>query len=416
MKLTKLIAREVLDSRGYPTVAVQATIDDGTCAEAMVPSGASTGVHEALELRDNDPRRYGGKGVLNACRNVEEKIQPEVLGMDVQNISAIDQRMQKLDGTEQKSQLGANAILAVSLAVALAGARAKKMPLWKHLRDVFSFEGITASSDVIMPKPMMNILNGGLHANNGLDIQEFLIVPQQKQFAEAVRCGAEIFHVLKAMLVSGGHSTAVGDEGGFAPAMSSHEAVLRLLHDAIAKAQYTFGSDVFCALDVAASEFFRDGAYHFEGKVRTADELLRMYKKWQKEFHLCSIEDGFAEDDWQSWKMITEQMGSQTMLVGDDLFVTDMKRLQKGIDDGIANAILIKINQIGTLTETVAAMNLARKNGYKVVVSHRSGETEDTTIADLACAFNAEYIKTGSLSRSERVVKYNRLLAIERGE
>lgn len=409
MKLQSLFAREVLDSRGNPTVAVRATLEDGTSAEAMVPSGASTGVHEALELRDQDEKRYNGKGVLKACVNVNEKIWPALKDVDVENQRAVDQIMVELDGTVNKAQLGANAILGVSLAVAQAMAKSKGMPLYKYIRETFKLD----LPEYKLPYPMMNIVNGGEHANNSMEIQEFMVVPQQSTLRERVRAGAEVFHALKRVLNEEKHSTAVGDEGGFAPELASNEAALQQIKNAAEKAGYKFGAEIKIAMDPAASEFYKDGKYTFDGKEISADELTAIYDSWIEPYAVVSIEDGLAEDDWDNWVKHTEVLGDKITLVGDDLFVTNVKRLQEGIDKHVGNAILIKVNQIGSLSETIDTINLARENGYKVIVSHRSGETEDTTIADLSVAVNADYIKTGSLSRSERIAKYNRLMAIE---
>lgn len=409
MNITSLHVREVLDSRGNPTVAVRATLADGTTAEAMVPSGVSTGTHEALELRDNDTQRYGGKGVLKALANVHEKIFPALAAVDALDQRAIDSAMLTLDGTENKSSLGANAILGVSLAVARAAAQHKGVPLYRHIREAFALPYTSYE----LPVPMMNIINGGAHADSGLDIQEYMIVPQQSTMAERVRVGSEIFHALKKLLKEQGHSTAVGDEGGFAPHLGENEAGLMVIADAVKAAGYTLGTDVKTALDVAASEFYREGMYTFDKEQYPADEIMHILRGWIDPFQLVSIEDPLAEDDWAGWQQATAMVGERVMIVGDDLFVTNPKRLQQGIDQNVANAILVKVNQIGTLTETIDTILLARKHNYKVIVSHRSGETEDTFIADLAVAVNAEYIKTGSLSRSDRVSKYNRLMAIE---
>lgn len=410
MKLQSLHAREVLDSRGNPTVAVRATLENGLSAEAMVPSGASTGVHEALELRD-DEKRYGGKGVLKACENVNGPLWEAVRELDITDQRAIDAAMLAVDGTENKSRMGANAILGVSLAVARVAALATGKELYEYIRETFGLE----RDGWKLPYPTMNIINGGQHANNGLDIQEYMIVPQQDTFAERLRVGSEVFHALKALLDEQGHSTAVGDEGGFAPDLGENEAGLELIKDAVERAGYELGTDVMTALDPAASEFYKNGKYTFDKEEYTSDDLVHILRGWITPYAIVSIEDGLAEDDWDGWRQMTDMIGDRIALVGDDLFVTNVKRLQQGIDTKVANAILIKVNQIGSLTESIDAIELARKNGYKVVVSHRSGETEDTTIADLAVAVNADYIKTGSLSRSERIAKYNRLLAIEAG-
>lgn len=409
MKLQSLFAREVLDSRGNPTIAVRATLENGVSAEAMVPSGASTGVHEALELRDEDPNRFGGKGVMNACRNVNDVIFPAIRKMDVTEQRAIDEAMIALDGTPNKSKLGANAILGVSLAVAHVAARAQGSELYAYLRTAFGI----ADTDYRMPFPMMNILNGGRHANNGLNIQEFMIVPQASTLHERVRYGAQVFQALKELLNEKKFPTSVGDEGGFAPKLNKNEEALKLIAEAVTRAGFTLGTEIKTAMDPASSEFFADGLYTFDAEKISAEQLMGVYESWIEPYHLISIEDALAEDDWSNWAAFTKSVGKRIMLVGDDLFVTNAARLQQGIDQCVGNAILIKVNQIGSLTETMDTIALARAHGYKVVVSHRSGETEDTTIADLAVAVNAEYIKTGSLSRSERVAKYNRLMAIE---
>lgn len=409
MKLQSLHAREVLDSRGNPTVAVRATLENGLSAEAMVPSGASTGVHEVLELRDDDKARYGGKGVLKACANVNDLIFPAVRELDITDQRGIDEAMIALDGTENKSKLGANAILGVSLAVAHVAARAQGVELYQYLRTTF---GIT-EKEFRMPSPMMNILNGGQHANNGLDIQEYMIVPQAATLAERVRYGTEVFHALKKILNEKGFTTGVGDEGGFAPKLKNNEEALKLIAQAVAAAGFTLGKEILTAMDPASSEFYKESMYSFDGEKISAQQLMNMYESWIEPYKVMSIEDALAEDDWANWVTFTSKVGKQILLVGDDLFVTNKKRLQQGIDQQVGNAILIKVNQIGSLTETMDTIALARQHGYKVVVSHRSGETEDTTIADLAVAVNAEHIKTGSLSRSERIAKYNRLMAIE---
>ena len=403
-------AREVLDSRGNPTVAARVTLTNGASAEAMVPSGASTGVHEAVELRDGNQRRYGGKGVLKAVANVNTKIAETLKGKSVLKHRLLDALMLKLDGTANKSKLGANAILAVSLAAARVGADATNTPLYKHVRKLYGlkYQGFK------LPYPMMNILNGGQHADNGLEFQEFMIVPQAKQFAERIRQGAEVFHALKQYLHSQQLSTAVGDEGGFAPALKHNEAALQAIAKAVKLAGYTFGKDIKVALDPASSEFYnsKTGKYTFDQQAIPASKLIETYAKWAKQYHIVSIEDGVAEDDWSNWQALTKRLGKTMRLVGDDLFVTNVDRLQMGIDRKVGNAILIKVNQIGSLSETIDTIRLAQQHKYTVVMSHRSGETEDTTIADLAVAVNAEYIKTGSLSRSDRIAKYNRLLGI----
>jgi enolase len=406
IRLTGLDALEVLDSRGNPTVAVTAHTRRGT-GRAIVPSGASTGVHEAVELRDGDLKRYGGKGVLKAVANVKGEIAERLKGADVEDQRAIDGAMIELDGTPNKGRLGANAILGVSLAVAHAAADAKGVPLYRHLGR----EGAS-----LLPLPMANILNGGVHADTSVDLQEFMVCPVgAPTFREAIRAVAEVYHALKGVLKAQGLSTAVGDEGGFAPDLRSNEDALKLIVDAMGKAGYRPGDDVAIALDPASSEFFTDGRYVLKGEGRTLDAagLVDLYQDWTKRYPIVSIEDGMAEDDWDGWKRVTAAVGDRVQLVGDDLFVTNVQRLREGIDKGIANSILIKVNQIGTLTETLDAIELARKAGYSAVISHRSGETEDTTIADLAVATGAGMIKTGAPARSDRVAKYNRLLQIE---
>jgi enolase len=402
-----IAAWEVLDSRGNPTIAAEVTSASGATGTAMVPSGASTGSREALELRDGDKKRYLGKGVLTAIRNVHEKIAPVVRGMNCADQAAVDRRMLELDGTPNKSGLGANAILAVSLACARAAAAEDGVPLYRRLGGKGPFT---------MPVPMMNIINGGAHADNSVDMQEFMILPVgAKTFAEAVRCGAEVFHALKAVLSKRGLGTAVGDEGGFAPDLPSNEAAIEVILEAIEKAGYAAGKDVALGLDVASTEFYRDGRYELESEKRslTATEFTEYLAAWAGKYPIVTIEDGMAEDDWDGWAGLTRRLGGTVQLVGDDLFVTDAKTLQRGIDARVANSILIKVNQIGTLTETLEAIALAKRAGYTTVVSHRSGETEDTTIADLAVGADAGQIKTGSLSRSDRVAKYNRLMKIE---
>jgi enolase 1/2/3 len=405
-RLTGLTALEVLDSRGNPTVAVTAITDKGS-GRAIVPSGASTGVHEAVELRDGDPKRYGGKGVTRAVANVEGEIARRVHDFDVEDQKALDEALIELDGTPNKSRLGANAILGVSLAVAHAAAQAKGMPLYRHLG------GADAS---LLPLPMANILNGGAHADTSVDLQEFMVCPVgATRFAEAMRATAEVYHALKGVLKSQGLTTGVGDEGGFAPDLRSNEDALKLIVEAIRKAGYEPGKDVAIALDPAASEFYKDGKYNLKGEGRSLDApaLLKQYQEWSGRYPIVSIEDGMAEDDWEGWKHLTDAMGGKVQLVGDDLFVTNVARLKQGIERGVANSILIKVNQIGTLTETLDAIELARSAGYSAVISHRSGETEDTTIADLVVATGAGMIKTGAPARSDRVAKYNRLLQIE---
>lgn len=404
-KIKSVKAREILDSRGLPTLEVEIETDVGLKARAAVPSGASTGAHEALELRDKDPKRFHGKGVLKAVSNVREFLAPAVTGMDVTDWKKVDQTLLSADGTENKNKLGANAILGVSLAAARAAALTAK-------QDLFSF--LSNGQATKLPVPLMNIINGGAHANNGLDIQEFMIVPTSGgSFREALRAGSEIFHTLKKILDEEGHSVAVGDEGGFAPKLKGNRAALEFVMRAIEKAGYKPGDDVSVALDVAATELFSDGKYTWEGKSITAEQLTDIYAGWAKDFPMVSIEDGLAEDDWSGWQHLTKTLGARMQLVGDDLFVTNPKRLQKGIDQHAANAILIKVNQIGSLSETWDAIQLAKKHRFHTVMSHRSGETEDTTISDLAVAFNCEQIKTGSLCRGERTAKYNQLLRIE---
>jgi enolase len=400
-------AREVLDSRGNPTVEVDIMLAGGATGRAAVPSGASTGMREALELRDGDAALYLGKGVRTAVRNVVELLAPEILGYDVTDQVGLDRAMLECDGTENKSRMGANAILALSMAAARAGADAYGLPLFRYLG------GIAANT---LPTPMMNIINGGAHASNSLDIQEFMVIPLgAPTMADAVRMGAEIFHHLKTQLKKRGLNTAVGDEGGFAPDLASNEEALSLIMEAIAAAGYTAGKDVALALDVAASEFYKDGAYHLEGegRVLSSIEMIDYYEGLLDRYPIVSIEDGLAEEDWENWALMTRRLGKRVQLVGDDVFVTNPAILKKGIEEGIANAILIKLNQIGTVSETLEAIAMAKKAGYATVISHRSGETEDTFIADLAVGLNAGQIKTGSLSRSDRVAKYNQLIRIE---
>ncbi|WP_434564443.1 phosphopyruvate hydratase [Thermoanaerobacterium thermosaccharolyticum] len=403
-------AREILDSRGNPTVEVEVELDSGAVGRAAVPSGASTGQFEAVELRDGDKDRYLGKGVLKAVENVNEKIAPEIVGMDAIDQVAIDKAMIDLDGTPNKSNLGANAILGVSLAVAKAAAEEVGLPLYQYLG------GVNAK---VLPVPMMNILNGGKHADNNVDIQEFMIMPVGAQsFHEALRTCAEVFHNLRAVLKSKGLSTTVGDEGGFAPNLTSNEEAIQVILEAIQKAGYVPGEDVAIALDPASSELYKeDGKYHFDGEgvVRTSEEMVDYWEQLVNKYPIVSIEDGLAEEDWNGWKLLTERLGKKVQLVGDDLFVTNTERLSRGIKMGVANSILIKLNQIGTLTETLDAIEMAKKAGYTAVVSHRSGETEDSTIADLVVAVNAGQIKTGAPSRTDRVVKYNQLMRIEEG-
>lgn len=404
-------AREILDSRGNPTIEADVILGTGIVGSASAPSGASTGTREALELRDKDPKRYNGKGVLTAVGNVNVQIREALIGQNVTKQAKIDQIMIKLDGTENKANLGANAILAVSLAVAKAAAKARGVALYEHIADIDD-----TSVEYSMPVPMMNIINGGEHADNNIDIQEFMIQPVgAPTFEEALRCGAEIFHALAGELKSRGLSTAVGDEGGFAPNLPTNMAALEVISDAIAKTEYKLGKDVTLALDCAASEFYKDGCYDLKGEGRkfTSAEFSDYLKQLSEKYPIVSIEDGMDESDWDGWADLTKKTGDKIQLVGDDLFVTNTKILKKGIDRKIANSILIKLNQIGTLTETLQAIKMAKDAGYTAVISHRSGETEDTTIADLAVATSAGQIKTGSLCRSDRVAKYNRLLRIE---
>ena len=400
-------ARQILDSRGNPTVEVDVTLEDGSMGRAAVPSGASTGAHEAVELRDCDKSRWGGKGVGKAVQAVNGAIAEAVVGLDAEDQAGIDGQLIALDGTENKGRLGANAILGVSLATAKAAADALGLPLYRYVG------GVDAN---LLPVPMMNILNGGVHADNGIDFQEFMVMPVgAPDFAEALRCGAEIFHALKSALHSAGLSTAVGDEGGFAPAINSAREALDFIGKAVSAAGYSLGKDVWLALDCASSEFFKDGTYRMEGEGQALSpgDMADYLADLASNYPIASIEDGMAEDDMAGWKALTDKLGQRVQLVGDDLFVTNVKRLQKGIADGIANSILIKVNQIGSLTETINAVRMAHSNGYTAVMSHRSGETEDSTIADLAVALSCGQIKTGSLARSDRTAKYNQLLRIE---
>jgi enolase len=400
-------ARQILDSRGNPTVEVDVTLEDGSMGRAAVPSGASTGVHEAVELRDGDKSRWGGKGVSKAVQSVNGEIAEAVVGMEAEDQAALDAELIALDGTENKGRLGANAILGVSLATAKAAADALGLPVYRYVG------GVDAN---LLPVPMMNIVNGGVHADNGLDFQEFMIMPVgAPDFVEALRCGAEIFHALKSALHQAGLSTSVGDEGGFAPAIDTPRQAIDFILRAVESAGYKAGQDVLLAMDPAASEFFKDGRYEIRGerKSLSPEEMADYYVALASSYPIASIEDGMAEDDWAGWKSLTEKLGSRVQLVGDDLFVTNVKRLQQGIDDGVANSILIKVNQIGTLTETINTVKLAQSSAYTTVMSHRSGETEDSTIADLAVALSCGQIKTGSLARSDRTAKYNQLLRIE---
>jgi enolase len=403
-------ARQILDSRGNPTVEVEVLTENGMMGRAAVPSGASTGTHEAVELRDNDKKVYLGKGVLTAVKNVNEKLAPELQGMDVFNQNSIDGLMNAIDGTENKGNIGANAILGVSMAVAKAAAQESRQPLYRYIG------GVNANT---LPIPMMNILNGGAHADNKIDFQEFMVMPiGAASFSEGLRMGTEIFHHLKAVLKKKGYSTNVGDEGGFAPNIGSNTEAIEIVLQAIEVAGYRPGEDVFIAMDAAASELYKadEGVYHFHksgGEKLTSAEMVNYWTDWCKKYPIISIEDGLAEDDWNGWAALTKSIGASTQIVGDDLFVTNVKRLATGIEKGIANSILVKVNQIGSITETIDAVNLAHSNGYTSVMSHRSGETEDTTIADLAVALNCGQIKTGSASRSDRIAKYNQLLRIE---
>ena len=405
--IVDIIGREIIDSRGNPTVECDVLLESGVMGRAAVPSGASTGSREAVELRDGDPARYLGKGVLQAVENINTEISEAIMGLDATEQAYIDRTLIDLDGTENKSRLGANATLAVSMAVAKAAAEESGLQLYRY------FGG---SGAMALPVPMMNVINGGAHANNNLDLQEFMIIPVgAPSFREAVRYGAEVFHALKKLLHDRGLSTAVGDEGGFAPSVANHEAAIQLILEAIDRAGYEPGRQVALGLDCASSEFYRDGRYHLKGEGLELDAagLTNLLATWCDKYPIISIEDGMAENDWEGWKQLTDALGERVQLVGDDLFVTNTRILQQGIDEGIANSILIKINQIGTLTETFAAIELAKRYNYTAVVSHRSGETEDTTIADIAVATNALQIKTGSMSRTDRIAKYNQLLRIE---
>lgn len=407
-KIKKVTGREILDSRGNPTVEVDVMFESGAYGRASVPSGASTGEHEAIELRDMENNRYMGKGVTKAVRNVNENIARAVIGMDGTDQSLIDKTMIRLDGTSNKNNLGANAVLGVSLAVAKAAASYKGMPLYKY---------IGGEEAALLPVPMMNILNGGAHADNNVDFQEFMIMPVNAgSFSEALRMGAETFHSLKKVLTSKRYGTSVGDEGGFAPNLKSNDEAIEVILKAIEKAGYKPGEDICIALDPAASEFFKDGFYVFkksDGSKKSAEDMVMFYSNWVKQYPIVSIEDGMAEDDWDGWRTLTRELGKKIQLVGDDLFVTNCERLKTGIEKKAANSILIKLNQIGTLTETIETIDMAKDAGYRYIISHRSGETEDTTIADLAVAENTGQIKTGSCCRTDRVAKYNQLLRIE---
>jgi len=405
--IVDVIAREILDSRGYPTVEADVLLESGVLGRAAVPSGASTGSREAIELRDGDAKRFGGKGVLKAVENVNTEICEAIIGVDATEQCFVDRTLIDLDGTENKSRLGANAILAVSMAVAKAAAEESGLPLHRYLGG---------AGAMAMPVPMMNVINGGVHADNSLEMQEFMIIPVgMASFRDALRCGAEVFHTLKKLLADRGLATAVGDEGGFAPRLPKHEAAIKVIIEAIEAAGYRPGEQVALGLDCASSEFYEDGEYTLaaEGLSMKADEFVNYLAAWVDKYPIISIEDGMAEDDWEGWKLLTDRLGKKVQLVGDDLFVTNTKYLKRGIEQGVANSILIKVNQIGTLTETLAAIEMAKRARYTAVISHRSGETEDTTIADIAVATNALQIKTGSLSRSDRLAKYNQLLRIE---
>ena len=405
--IVDIVGREVLDSRGNPTVECDVLLESGTMGRAAVPSGASTGSREAIELRDGDPKRYLGKGVLKAVEHINTDIAEAVLGLDASEQAFLDKTLIDLDGTDNKGRLGANAMLAVSMAVARAAAEEAGLPLYRYFGGMGGMQ---------MPVPMMNVINGGAHANNNLDLQEFMIIPVgAPSFREALRNGAEVFHALKKIMHDKGMSVAVGDEGGFAPNVDSHEAAIQMILQAIENAGYTAGEQIALGLDCAASEFYKDGLYHLsgEGLQLTSAQWTDMMATWVDKYPIISIEDGMSEGDWDGWKILTDRLGKKVQLVGDDLFVTNTKILQEGIDKGVANSILIKINQIGTLTETFAAIEMAKRAGYTAVISHRSGETEDTTIADIAVGTNAGQIKTGSLSRSDRLAKYNQLLRIE---
>ncbi|HVZ60526.1 MAG TPA: phosphopyruvate hydratase [Terriglobales bacterium] len=408
MQIQQINAREILDSRGNPTVEAEVILASGAMGRAAVPSGASTGEHEASELRDGDKKRYLGKGVTQAVGNVVGEIGPAIGGMNAEDQRAIDNRMIELDGTPNKKRLGANAILAVSLANARAAANAQRVPLYRYLG------GVTGN---VLPVPMMNILNGGAHADNNVDFQEFMVMPVgAPSFSEALRWGVEVFHTLKSVLKKRGYNTAVGDEGGFAPSLKSNEEAIQLVLEAISSAGYKPGEQIAIALDPACSELFNGKQYVFkksDKSAKSSSEMVRFWSEWARQYPIVSIEDGLAEDDWEGWRMLTQELGQKIQLVGDDLFVTNVDRLQRGIDAGVANSILIKVNQIGTLSETLDSIALARLNGYTSVMSHRSGETEDTFIADLAVATSAGQIKTGSASRSDRIAKYNQLLRIE---
>lgn len=406
-EIVDVVARQILDSRCFPTVEVEVYLEDGTVGRAAVPSGASTGMYEAVELRDGDKDNYLGKGVLKAVQNVNDTIAEELIGCNVYDQPYIDKMLIELDGTPNKAKLGANAILGVSLAVANAAAKSLDLPLYQYVG------GVNAK---VLPVPMMNIINGGSHADNSVDLQEFMVMPVgAKTFSDALKMCAEVYHTLKKTLHDKGYSTAIGDEGGFAPDLKSNEEAIEVIIEAITKAGYKAGEDMFIAIDAASSEYYKDGKYvlEHEGKTLTAAEMVDFLEDWVNKYPIISIEDGMAEEDWEGWKLITERLGKKVQLVGDDLFVTNTERLERGIDMGVGNSILIKLNQIGTLTETLNAIEMANRAGYTAVISHRSGETEDTTIADLVVAVNAGQIKTGAPARSERVAKYNQLIRIE---
>lgn len=407
-KIKDVMAREILDSRGNPTVEVDIILEDGSFGRSAVPSGASTGSHEAVELRDGDAKRYGGKGVLKAVSNTNTEIKKHIVGKEFDQ-NTLDNGLIELDGTPNKGRLGANAILGVSLAFAHACAKSDKIPLYKY------FQKISGSKDLSLPRPMMNILNGGKHAENSTDLQEFMIMPNANTFAKRLQMGAEIFHALKKILASKGLNTSVGDEGGFAPSLPKNELAIETILEAVKKAGYEPGKDVGIAIDAAATELYKDGKYELksEGKSLTSKEMVDFYENWANKYPIVSIEDGLSEDDWDGWQMLTERIGKKVQIVGDDLFVTNPERLKKGIEKKSANSILIKLNQIGTVTETIDAINMAKEAGFTSVVSHRSGETEDTTISDFVVGLSTGQIKTGSLCRSERVAKYNQLLRIE---
>ncbi|MDZ5000181.1 phosphopyruvate hydratase, partial [Clostridium perfringens] len=406
-EIVDVVARQILDSRCFPTVEVEVYLEDGTVGRAAVPSGASTGMYEAVELRDGDKSKYLGKGVLKAVQNVNDTIAEELIGCNVYDQPYIDKLLIELDGTPNKAKLGANAILGVSLAVANAAAKSLELPLYQYVG------GVNAK---VLPVPMMNIINGGSHADNSVDLQEFMVMPVgAKTFSDALQMCAEVYHTLKKTLHDKGYSTAIGDEGGFAPNLKSNEEAIEVIIEAITNAGYKAGEDMFIAIDAASSEYYKDGKYvlEHEGKTLTAAEMVDFLENWVNKYPIISIEDGMAEEDWEGWKLITERLGKKVQLVGDDLFVTNTERLERGIDMGVGNSILIKLNQIGTLTETLNAIEMANRAGYTAVISHRSGETEDTTIADLVVAVNAGQIKTGAPARSERVAKYNQLIRIE---